>query len=392
MSNFTMYFPVKIVFGEGQLANVGLHTKPLGDRALLVADAYWVTAGLAGKIAGLLKDAGVETVIASAFSPNPLCSEIDALGRLARAERVQVVVGLGGGSAIDTAKAVAVISTHEGKIDDYVKWNTTPKPITSATLPIIAIPTTSGTGAEATVAAVMSDPLTNRKTAVVSPFIYPQIAVVDPGLSATMPPALTAATGIDALSHAMEAILCPPLRNYFSDLVAFEAVSLVAEFLPRAYQNGGDMEARAKMAWASTLGGMSIASAGTTVPHALAQPLGVRRNLHHGLAIAIFLPAILDKSWEADIPTFDRLATALGVPRTGMSTGARARSVAGKVRELMEVTGLNAAVAAFSIDQATADAIVDDALDYLKGLLDRHVCVFTRADLEEIVGSSLTVV
>jgi len=391
MSDFTMYVPVRIIFGAGQLAHVGTHTRLLGGRALLVVDAYWVSAGLAGKTARLLQDAGVEVVVTSAFSPNPLCSEIDALGRLARAERIDVVVGLGGGSAIDAAKAVAVIATHDGAIDDYVKWNANPWPITAATLPIVAIPTTSGTGAEATVAAVMSDPVTNRKTAVVSPFIYPKIAVVDPELSATMPPALTAATGIDALSHAMEAILCPPLRNYFSDMVAFEAVSLVAEFLPRAYRDGTDMEARAKMAWASTLGGISISSSATTVPHALAQPLGVRRNMHHGLAIAIFLPAILDMSWESDIPTFDRLATALGVPRAGMSTGARARGVASKVRELMEVTGLNAEIAAIRIEEATARAIVDDALDYLKGLIDRHTCVFSRADLEAIVRASLTV-
>ena len=121
MSNFTMYLPVRIVFGEGQLATIGAHTKPLGSRALLVADAYWVESGLTDRIAGLLQDAGVETVVTSEFSPNPLCSEIDALGGVARAESADVVVGLGGGSAIDTAKAVAVIATHEGSIDDYVQ-------------------------------------------------------------------------------------------------------------------------------------------------------------------------------------------------------------------------------------------------------------------------------
>ena len=391
MSNFITFFPVKIVFGEGQLANIGTHAAPLGRKALLIADPYWVTVGLAAKVAGLLQGAGIEVAITSDFSPNPLCNEIDRLGQLARDERCDIAVGLGGGSAIDAAKAVVVIATHEGVIDSYVRWHRTPKPVTAATLPIIAIPTTSGTGAEATVAAVMSDPVSHRKTALVSPHIYPRVSIVDPELSASMPPALTAATGLDAMSHAMEAILCPPLRNYFSDMVAFEAVTAAAQYLPRAYQNGNDMEARSKMAWASTLGGMSIATSGTTTPHALAQPLGVHKNWHHGLTIAIFLPAILEKSWEADVPTFDRLATALGVPQEGLSMGARARSVAGKVRDLMEVTGLNAEIARLSISRATADAILDDANAYLRGLVDRHVKAFSREELAEIVEKSITI-
>lgn len=392
MPNFIAHFPVKIVFGEGQLANIGVHAAPLGRKAMVVVDPYWVAAGLADKTADLLRSSGVEAMIASDFSPNPLCSEIDRLGEVARVERCDMVVGLGGGSAVDAAKAVAVIATHEGSIDEYVRWHRTPKPVTAATLPIIAVPTTSGTGAEATIAAVMSDTVTHRKTAVVSPHIYPRVAIVDPELSASMPPSLTAATGLDALSHAMEAILCLPLRNYFSDMVAFEAVATVAHYLPRAYNNGADMEARAKMAWASTLGGISIATSGTTTPHALAQPLGVHKNWHHGLTIAIFLPAILEHSWEADLPTFNRLATALGVPQSGLSVGARARSVAGKVRELMEVTGLNAQIAQLSISRATADAIVEDAVAYLRALVDRHVKPFSRKELAHIVEQSITIV
>ena len=391
MTYFTTYFPVKVVFGEGQLANIGAHVKLLGDKALLVADPYWVSVNLTDEIAAFLTASGIETVITSAFSSNPQCDEIDQLGKLARAENCLVVIGLGGGSAIDTAKAVAVTATHEGVIDSYVKWHPNPRPITGATLPIVAIPTTSGTGAEATVAAVMSDPVSKRKTALVSPHLYPRVALVDPELAATMPSALTAATGLDALSHAIEGILCPSMRNYFSDMVAFEAVSLVGQHLPRAYQDGSDMEARAKMAWASTLGGISITTSATTVPHALAQPLGIRENLHHGLAIAAFLPSILERSWEADVPTFACLATALGVPEDGLSMGARARSVSGKVRELMEITGLNAELAQLSIDQATADAIVDDAIAYLKVLVDRHVQPFSREELAEIVGKSIAV-
>jgi len=392
MPNFIAHFPVKIVFGEGQLANIGVHAAPFGHKALVVADPYWVTAGLAATVTGLLRTSGIEATVTSDFSPNPLCSEIDRLGALARGEKCDMVVGLGGGSAIDSAKAVAVIATHEGVIDDYVRWHRTPKPVSAATLPIIAVPTTSGTGAEATVAAVMSDPITLRKTALASPYIYPRVAIVDPELSASMPPSLTAATGVDALSHAMEAILCPPLRSYFSDMVAFEAVAAVAQYLPRAYKDGSDMEARAKMAWAATLGGISIATSATTVPHALAQPLGVHKNWHHGLAIAIFLPTILEKSWEADPPTFNRLATALGVPEAGLSAGARARSVAGKVRELMDVTGLNSEIAKLSISRATADAIVNDACTYLRALIDRHVKPFSSEELAEIVEQSITIV
>ena len=391
MSSFSVYFPVRIVFGEGELANLGSQTKSLGNRAFLIADPYLATIGLTDRISVLLDSQGIHTTVFTAVNPNPEVEDIDKLGQMLRAAQSQFVIGVGGGSAVDTAKAASVAATHEGSIDSYVNWHASPKPVTNRILPIVAIPTTSGTGAEATPVAVLANPVTLRKTAVVSEQLYPRLALVDPELSATMPPSLTAATGIDALSHAIEAILCTTRRNSFSDIVAFEAVSLVSQYLPKAYADGGAMEARGKMAWAATLGGMSIALSGTTTPHALAQPLGVRTNMHHGLTIAIFLPSILERSWQADPPLFAQLSTALGVPATGLSVGARARSVGNAVRALMTSVGLDREIARLSIDQATADAIVQDGQTYLGHLIKRHVQPFTEADLMEIVKESITV-
>jgi alcohol dehydrogenase class IV len=301
------------------------------------------------------------------------------------------VIGLGGGSAIDTAKAAAVAATHEGSIDGYVNWNPQPKPVTPATLPIVAISTTAGTGAEVTQAAVMSDPVTKRKTAVFNERLYPSVALVDPDLSATMPPFLTAATGIDALCHSIEGLINTQRHSPFADIVALEGISLISQYLPKAYSDGQDMEARSKMAWAAVLGGISIAQSGTTVPHALGQPLGARANLHHGLSIAVFLPAILEKSWQADPPLFARIATAMGVPETGLSVGARARAVAGAVRSLIVKVGLDHEIAKLSIDQATANAITQDATSYLSRLVDRHIQPLSKTDLMDIVTDSITV-
>jgi alcohol dehydrogenase class IV len=389
MSTFIVHLPVKIVFGQGEVAKTAEHVKGLGRRAYLLADPYWV--GLADKVRADLEGAGVETKVFSAVDPNPRWADVDRVGELLKDFGAEFVIGLGGGSAIDMAKAVAVAATHEGSIEGYVNWNATPRKVTPAVLPIVAISTTAGTGAEVTQAAVMSDPATHRKTAIFNEALFPRVAIVDPDLAATMPPVLTAATGLDALSHSIEGLMNTQKRSPYVDALALDSITTIGQYLPKAYCDGKDMEARTKMSWAAVLGGISIAVSGTTLPHGLGQPLGARANVHHGLSIAAFLPAILERSWQADPLLFARIAIALGVPETGLSVGAQARSAAGAVRSLMTKVGLHVEIAKIGIDQTTAEAIVQDATTYLGRLNERHVHPMTDAELMDIVKDSVTV-
>ncbi len=398
MSTFIVHLPVKIIFGRGEvtkaaehIAGAGADAKGLGRRAFLLADPYWASVGLADQLGADLQAAGIETKVFSAVDPNPRWADVDRVGGMLKEFGAEFVIGLGGGSAIDMAKAAAVAATHEGSIEGYVNWNAAPKKVTSAVLPIVAISTTAGTGAEVTQAAVMSDPDGYRKTAIFSENLFPKIAIVDPDLAATMPPVLTAATGLDALSHSIEGIMNAQKHNPYVDALALDSVAIINQYLPRAYCDGTDMEARSKMSWAAVLGGISIAISGTTVPHGLGQPLGVRANVHHGLSIAAFLPAILERSWQANPVLFARIATAMGVPETGLSVGAQARSAAGAIRSLMSRVGLDAEIAKITIDQATADAIVEDAMSYLGKLNERHIHPMSKAELMDIVRDSVSV-
>lgn len=391
MSSFVVNLPVKIVFGRGEISNLPTHVRPLGDRAFLIADPYWVQTGLADRVRNGLVTAGIDTVLFGDASPNPVWQEIDRIAELVRQHRSDFLIGLGGGSAIDTAKAVAVAATHEGSIDLYVNWQAAPRQVTDAVLPTVAIPTTSGTGAEVTQAAVLSDPRSYRKTAVFNDRLYPRIALVDPELAAMMPRWLTAATGLDALSHAMEGLLNTQRRSPFADMVGLEAIRLIAQYLPRACDNGADMEARENMAWGAVLGGVSIAQSGTTVPHALGQPLGARKGVHHGVSIAAFLPAILERSWEADPVLFSLIGEAMGVCGADLSVGAKARGVSVQVRELMARTGLDREIAKVQIEATTVDEIIADATSYLVRLNQRHIRPLTTDEMRAIITSSVSV-
>jgi len=391
MSTFVVHLPVKIVFGQGEVARVGDNVTTLGRRAYLLADPYWANVGLADKVRADLEVAGIATAVFSAVDPNPRWADVDRVGQMLRQFGAEFVIGLGGGSAIDMAKAVAVAATHQGSVEGYVNWNAAPKKVTSAVLPVVAISTTAGTGAEVTQAAVMSDPATRRKTAIFSEYLFPRVAIVDPDLTASLSPVLTAATGLDALSHSIEGMMNTQKRNPFVDALSLDAISTISQYLPRAYRNGQDMEARSRMSWAAVLGGISIAVSGTTVPHGLGQPLGAHANVHHGLSIAAFLPAIIERSWEADPILFARIATAMGAGETGLSVGAQARSAAGAVRSLMSKVGLDAEIAKIAINQATAKDMVADATSYLGRLNERHIHPLSKSDLMDIIKDSITV-
>jgi len=258
MKKFQVGFPVEVIFGNGEVRQIGKVAKRFGKRVFLAVDPFMNEIGITNKVKNYLDEKGLKTVIYGEIQPNPPCNKIDEAANLAKKERCDVVVGIGGGSAIDTAKAVAVVVGNGRSSWDYTQRtdHKVSQP-TEATLPIIAVPTTAGTGSEATLYAVLTNPKIKEKSTIINPRVFPKVAIVDPELTISVPPALTALTGFDALSHALESYINVN-SNAYSELVALESIRLLFHHLSTAVANSENLEARSRVAWAATLAGMAI--------------------------------------------------------------------------------------------------------------------------------------
>jgi alcohol dehydrogenase class IV len=281
MNGFEFTMPGKIVFGTGKLAEAGTLTKQFGNKTMIVCDKFTVKNGLAGRLQDILTSSGINVVIYDSVIPNPTVELIDNGATIAKKKKIDFVIGLGGGSSMDAAKGIAVAAAHSGSIWPYAIGE---KPITAKILPIVAITTTSGTGSQCTCFAVISNPATNQKPGMGG--VLPSLAIIDPELPATMPPELTLATGFDVFSHAVEAYTSS-LASPFSDMYAEKALTLVGKYLPLAYKDGANMEARTGMALADTCAGIAISHAAVTAAHVIAHVIGGHHHdIAHGDALA----------------------------------------------------------------------------------------------------------
>lgn len=297
MKNFNYYAPTEIVFGAGVVAQTGEITARFGKKAMLVTvPEFPAVAKLYADVKAALAAAGVECVHFDQVIPNPTTDVVTAGADIAKAEGIDVVVGLGGGSSMDTAKAIAVEATHPGTAWDYNCHTQGPS---DKTLPIIAISTTAGTGSQTTPCSVITKTSDKDKSAIWHKNIFPRVAIVDPEVTASLPKSITAQTGFDAFCHNFEAYLSVN-TNPLVECMAVDAMKLVAEYLPRAVADGSDMEARSKMAWADTLGGLTNSSGGVTLPHGLGMQIGGHcPHVTHGQALAIFYPAFTRYTYAA---------------------------------------------------------------------------------------------
>lgn len=285
---FTYYQPTEIRFGRGRLTEAGEMVARYGKRCLIVTTP--VIESFAPAIERLkrsLEAAGVAYTHFDGVVPNPTTECVSAGAQLAKSFQADVVLGIGGGSSMDTAKAIAVEATHPGTAWDYLFFKNPP---THRTLPVIAVSTTSGTGSQVTQVAVITETRTKTKSAIFNAIIYPKVAIVDPDLMETLPPHITASTGFDAFCHAFESYLHPAASPY-TDRLALEAIELVVKHLPRAVADGKDREGRDAMAWADTLAGLCIANAGVTLPHGIGMTIsGHCPQIMHGESLAVTYP------------------------------------------------------------------------------------------------------
>jgi alcohol dehydrogenase class IV len=367
MHAFNLNLPVRVAFGLGKLAEVGQTVKEFGSRVFLAIDPYFEETGAAEEIHSLLKKAGVSITTFSNIKPNPVCFDVDAGARLCKQEKCDVVLAVGGGSTIDTAKGIAILAVNKGQSWNYIARTDREVLKPKSVLPVIAIPTTAGTGAEITLYSVVSNPKVKEKGCIHHPLLFPKVALIDPEVMATMPPRLTAMTGIDALSHSVESFINIHSTPY-SDLVAAESIRLIARYLPEAVANGSNLHARAKMAWASALGGIAISHAGTTLPHALGQPVSGLVDAPHGASISACLGKVLQFSFTSNLEKFAALAEAFDESVRGLPLRVRAEKSAELAQRLFkdidcEVGFSDFGMKAELIDKATEVAIAGYSFD-----------------------------
>jgi alcohol dehydrogenase len=289
MNNFQYYQPTQILFGSGWVNDVGSAVARFGKRCLIVSGPSDSSLkGVYQIIKNSLEKARVESVHFDEVLPNPTIACADRGSALARKEKTDVVLGVGGGSSMDTAKAIAVGATHEGSVWDYLFFRETQP--TEKTLPVVAVTTTSGTGSQVTQASVITESRSRTKSALFHPLLYPKVAVVDPEFMVTVPHHVTASTGFDAFCHAFEAYLHPASSAY-TNLLALQAIRIIIANLPRVLAKADDLEARSNLAWADTLAGLCIANAGVTLPHGIGMTIGgVCPQVMHGEALAVTYP------------------------------------------------------------------------------------------------------
>lgn len=296
-----LLMPNNILYGKDSFAEIGKLAKDLGQKVLIISDPIMDKIGNVELCEKYLQDEGVPYAKYLGVDSEPTDVHVDEALAICREEVCDVVVAVGGGSCIDTAKAVAVLVTNGGHIRDYYGGK---KAFDKKPLPLIAVPTTAGTGSEVTAVTVITDTKHDIKMMLKQPELMPAAAIVDPVLTLSCPPAVTAATGVDALCHAIEAFISKRSQPV-TDTLALKAIELIVENIRKAYEDGKDIEARDKMALGSMLAGMAFSNASVTLVHGMSRPIGAMFHVPHGVSNAMLLPAVLEFTKEE---AQDRLA------------------------------------------------------------------------------------
>jgi alcohol dehydrogenase len=373
---YGFYIPNVSLMGVGSSKEAGAQAKALGaTKALIVTDKVLNQLGVAARIKGQLEEAGVKAVVFDGAEPNPTDTNVhDGLEVYAK-NGCNAIVSLGGGSAHDCAKGIGMVATNGGNIRQYEGINKTTKPMP----PFVAINTTAGTASEMTRFCIITNTSTHVKMAIVDWRCTPNVAINDPVLMVGKPPALTAATGMDAFTHAVEAyvsIAATPI----TDACAIKAIELIAANLRPAVANGANLDARDKMAYAEYLAGMAFNNASLGYVHAMAHQLGGFYNLPHGVCNAILLPAVCEFNLIACAERLGHVAVALGERIDGLApVDAAAKGIAA-IRKLSKAIGIPAGLKALGVKEADLSTMAENA--------KKDACQLTNprtATLEQVV-------
>jgi alcohol dehydrogenase class IV len=352
------YIPTEIITGVGCFAELGRVAERYGQRTLLVCGRTAMRkSGILDRAVTYLRQAGLEVQVYDAVAGEPTLDVVEGGVELARKEKIQVIIGLGGGSAVDAAKAIAGLVNQAGTVQEYHKGRAPEDP----GLPWIAVPTTAGTGAEVTKNAVLTDPERRVKASIRSDDWFARLALLDPELTIPMPPAVTASTGSDALCQAIESYVSIG-AGPVTDALASEATARIGRSLARAYEDGEDVEARADMLYGSLLAGLALTNARLGGVHGMAHPLGLRYHIPHGTVCGLLLPYVMEYNLEYATAKYATVARLLGVDTSDMDEQESAATSVEVVWDILGVIDIPAHLAQFGVRQEDFPTIIAESL------------------------------
>ena len=371
--------PGRLLMAGGALKELPGIIRQLGrNKPLIVTDSGIVKAGICERVKAVLENENIKVGCFDKVEPDPRIEIVYDCLEVAKAESYDVLIGLGGGSSLDITKIVSILLTNSGDVSCYLGVDKIPE----AGMDTILIPTTAGTGSEATPIAVLSDKKENLKKGVVSDKLYPKVALIDPELMTSLPANITAYTGIDALTHSIEAYT-NKYSQPFVDTFALESIRLVGANLRKAVSNGKDIEARYNMSLASLYGGMCLGPVNTAGVHALAYPLGGTFNVPHGIANSLLLPYVMEFNLPANLEKFARIASALGEDIKGLSLNEAAQRSVNAVVQLSRDIGVISQMRDLNIPENAIDDMATAAMKVTR-LLDNNPREITADDAKVI--------
>jgi alcohol dehydrogenase len=385
MKDFVFRLPTKVIFGVGKSKEIGSVCKKFNAKK-----AFVITGPNIGKsemFAGFkaaIEASGLAYEVFDKTAADPSIELVDEVAAVVRASNADILIALGGGSPIDLAKAVSLLQTHEGSVRDYLFGGD--KTVTKAVMPLIAVPTTAGTGSEVTAASVITDLQNRIKLSVTHENITPKIALADPLLHLGMPPLITASTGMDALTHAIESYTSLNAEP-ISDALGIHAIKLIGENLRTAVADGQNIEARTNMAIAALIAGAAFANGGLGVVHGIAQAMGGLHHTAHGIANGVILPYAMQRNCVGNLRKFRDVAVALGEDVEGLSLREAAYASAEAVYDLLSDIQAPASLKEIGIGREDFGPIIEGTMGFR--LLAINPCKLVERDIEGILEAAL---
>ncbi|SDE89168.1 iron-containing alcohol dehydrogenase [Sporomusa acidovorans] len=381
MSSFYSLLNIrKIVAGAGSIAQIAdVVADYEAKNVVIITDLGVWNSGLVEKPKALLAAAGINVHVINDTPPEPSVDQVNGICQAAKAFDCQLIIGIGGGSSIDTAKIVSVLFTNDIVLRELVKGKAQ---IKRRGIPTLMIPTTAGTGAEATPNAIVLVPEEELKVGIVSDKMVSDSVILDPEMTVNLPKQITANTGMDALCHAIECYISKK-ANPLSDTFALKAITLISRSIRTAYKDGGNLAAREDMLLGAMFGGISIATASTTAVHALSYPLGGKYHIPHGLSNAILLADVMKFNLDVCEDKFRDIAMAMGIEVTGCTTREAAEKMIDNLYSMIKDLEIKCDLRAKGINEEALDDMIEAAAKVTR-LLNNNPKIVTKDDMREI--------
>ncbi len=377
MIDFNYYLPVNLIFGRGKANELGNVTSLYGKKALIVTGKNSTKAtGLLDRSISILHAKGIETVVFDKVAQNPLTTTAHEGALLAKEEKCDVVIGLGGGSIMDCAKAIAFLAMNDGDVTDYIFGLKQ----SDKSLPIILVPTTCGTGSEGNGFAVLTNPENGDKKSLRGSFIIAKASIIDSELMETMPKKIFASVVFDALCHCMEAYVAK-IAQPITDMMSLQAIELIAKNAAAIYRGEATPEAWDEVTWASTIGGMVIYSAGVTLPHAMEHPASGLRDIVHGKGLAALTPVITEATASRYPEKYGNIARLLG--------GTDAGDCADAIRKFLKEIDLSVKLSDEGILEEDLEWMTENVYKVSVVSIQNHPVLFTKEELYTIYKKAL---